>query len=149
MSSPDEKSLGKFIRRMRKHRKLKGVDLARALGKSPSYVCDLEKGRRGLRMSPEVAVQIAEYLNIPLHQITSRHTHLAPVTNTDKLHEVYRAMRHKGRAKRVLVALESLDIELESLLEDAAPSKVPPRVSGAIFKVAGLFKDLKIALTQG
>jgi transcriptional regulator with XRE-family HTH domain len=149
MSTPDDKALGKYIRRVRKHRKLKAVDLARALGKSPSFVCDLEKGRRGLRLSPHIAVQISEYLNVPLKDITSRSFHLSPVTNTDKLNEIYRAMRHKGRAKRIIIALDAMKKEVSELKEDAQPGRLPPRVQDSIFRLAEVFADLQNALTVG
>lgn len=58
--------LGKFIRNTRNIRKISQASLARAIGHSPAYVCDLEKGRRGTKISPLTAIKIANYLNVTI-----------------------------------------------------------------------------------
>ena len=149
MTIPNDKDLGKFIRRIRKHRKLKQTDLARAIGRSNQYVCDLEKGRRGLRMSPELALTIADYLQVPLNQLISHHVELSPITNTDKLNQIYRAIRHKTRAKRIMLALEGLLNASDELKDEVLQKRVTPRGENIIFRVGSLVKDLQTALTMG
>ena len=149
MSAPDDKSLGKFIRRVRKARKIKGSQLARAIGKSNAYVCDLEKGRRGQNISPEMAMQIADYLQIDAAQLFAHHPNLAPVTNTSKLNQIYRAIRHKSRAKRILLSLEGLQKVVDELKDEVTAKQVTPRAESTILRGAGLLKDLQIALTVG
>ena len=146
MSAINEKSLGKFIRRVRKMRKLKQVDLARAIGRSNQYVCDLEKGRRGTRLSPELAVIIADYLQVPLNQLVSQHIHLAPITSTDKLNQIYRAVRHKSRAKRIMLSLDALFLAVNELKEEADAKRVTPRAESTIFRVMDVLNDLKTDL---
>ena len=146
MSAINDKSLGKFIRRVRKMRKLKQIDLARAIGRSNQYVCDLEKGRRGTRLSPEMAVLIADYLQVPLNQLISQHIHLAPITSTDKLNQIYRAVRHKSRAKRIMLALDGLILAIGVLKEEAEAKRVTPRAESTIFKAGDILNDLKTAL---
>jgi len=146
MSTINDKSLGKFIRRVRKMRKLKQIDLARAIGRSNQYVCDLEKGRRGTRLSPEMAVMIADYLQVPLNQLISQHIHLAPITSTDKLNQIYRAVRHKSRAKRIMLALDGLISAIGVLKEEVEAKRVTPRAESTIFKASDILNDLKTAL---
>lgn len=145
----NDKSLGKFIRRIRKHRKLKQTDVARAIGRTSAFVCDLEKGRRGANLSENVAMQLAEYLNVPYSQLISYHPKLAPTTNTDKLNQVYRAIRHKGRAKRIMLSLEGIQKVFSELLEEVNARKVTPRAENAIYKGSELAKELQNALTVG
>lgn len=61
--------LGILIRKARKARGLKLRHVADAVGRGPSFVCDIEHGRRGFNLSPTMAVKLAEYLNIPVSRL--------------------------------------------------------------------------------
>lgn len=56
--------MGKLLRKTRLQRGLKLRDVAAAIGRNTSYVCDVEHGRRGHNMDPVLAMCWAEYLVI-------------------------------------------------------------------------------------
>lgn len=48
------------------------VSMAKELGLSLSYYCDIESGRSRLKRRPDLIMQIAEALNIPVVRIQAR-----------------------------------------------------------------------------
>ena len=51
--------------------------LAADTGKSLTYICDIIKGRRGLKRSPKLRREIAESLNVPTHWIERQGSEVA------------------------------------------------------------------------
>jgi hypothetical protein len=100
-------------------------------------------------MKPEMALTIAEYLNVPLNELLKHHIDLAPIKNKDKLNEIYRAVRHKHRAKRIMLSLEGLVEVMEELKEEVKTKRVIPRAENAINRGADLLKDLQTAFLVG
>lgn len=65
--------LGDFLKTRRLKMGLSLGDVATAIGRSKSYVCDVENGRRGGSTMPAAIVaQWAEYLEIPVEQIAKK-----------------------------------------------------------------------------
>jgi putative transcriptional regulator len=58
------------ITNLRKKNKLSKSDLARAIDKSPSFICDIESGRKN--PSFETAVAIARILDISIDKIINK-----------------------------------------------------------------------------
>lgn len=56
--------MGRFLREARRRRGHTQADVAAAIGRHPQYVSEVERGARGARMSPLVAVTWAHYLSL-------------------------------------------------------------------------------------
>jgi transcriptional regulator with XRE-family HTH domain len=93
---------GRYLRNIRKSRGRKLKDVALAVGKTTSYICDLELGRRGTsRIDPLMIFKMADYLNVPVNEflvragIVDRETHNTYADYTKILRSKLRA-QHVG-----------------------------------------------------
>jgi len=107
--------LGKLLRRVRKARKYTLKQVAQAVNKTPQYIWDIENGKRGSNLNPLLAVQLAEFLKIPI-------TTLFPIAGIEndltskKYLEVLKLTRNKGRAARIQHALDGVVQTTEDIL---------------------------------
>lgn len=106
---------GSWVRSLRKQRGYTQRQIARATGKSISWICEFEKGRRGLRLNdPEFFISLAEYLHVDISTVLEAAN--IPKTKDDERHKsVYTMFRNRALAQRVINTLDSLDDTCERL----------------------------------
>lgn len=140
-----EKELGRFIKRARKARNLKLRQVADAIGKSPQYICDIEKGRRGQNMHPLLAVKLAEFLNVPIAAILNRAGVIID-ENEVKYKQILRLTRNNLQSTRILNtfsnAYDAIE-RLKTLTEVGSPAKKLVQTLG------DLVRELDSALSDG
>ena len=112
-----DNTFGRYLKRVRVARHLKQKDVGAAIGKSTAYICDLEKGRRGVvgSINPLILIQLADYLNVPVSEILYR----AGVIDKEleaRYGQYYKILRSKIRAQRVGKCLESCKNDVERLI---------------------------------
>lgn len=115
--------LGKFIRALRKDRKLKLADVGRGVGRSAAYICDVEKGVRGIRPNPIFLVKLADYFEVPVTTMLEKGGIVIDEDNEN--YKMYlKITRSKTRSElmnqRFTVLFELLD-ELETATVNIAP----------------------------
>lgn len=116
--------IGGLLARLRKKQKITQRGVAEAINRSVSYVCDVEKGRRGIRaMDPIVLLTWAEYLNYPIGNILV-HAGYVEQEFDERYGSYIRILRSKRRAQQVGTAIrgakETLD-EIKKLTEGTDP----------------------------
>ena len=100
---------GSWVRKLRKQRGYSQKQLGMAVGKSHSWICELEKGRRGIRMSdPQFYIALAEYLNVPLNTVLDAAN--IPKNKKDiRYHAVYKMVRNRSIAQRIINITNALE----------------------------------------
>ena len=106
---------GSWVRQLRLKRGYSQRQVALAVGKSTSWVCELEKGRRGVRIQdPEFYIALAEYMNVPLGAVLDAAN--IPKTKEDQRHHsVYRMVRNRSIAQRIVKTIDELEKTSNSL----------------------------------
>jgi transcriptional regulator with XRE-family HTH domain len=133
----DVVNFGKFLRRIRKERNLKLKHIAAALNKSPAYVCDLEKGRRGHYINPLLLVKLADVLNVPITTMFNQ-ANIEVDENSLKYRAYLKMTRNKQRSARILKAFETSYSLIETLKSEAKDN--PP--------LANLANSLMVSLRE-
>jgi transcriptional regulator with XRE-family HTH domain len=127
-----KKRLGLFLREVRERRHLSLGDISIAIGRSKTYVCDVESGRRGgSRMPPDVVTQWAAYLDIPVSAIAERQRvrgDVGAITNTQRYRSYMRILRNRTRSTRIYKAVS----ELRDLVR-ASQSELTPAQTRELF----------------
>ena len=113
-------AFGKYLHRVRKQRKYTLKQVGQAVGKSFAYIWDLENGKRGSNLNPLLAVQLAEFLKIPV-QTMFELTGIENDLTSKKYLEVLRLTRNKGRAARIQHALDGVNATLDDILSGTEP----------------------------
>jgi transcriptional regulator with XRE-family HTH domain len=136
-----KRSVGAFLKSVRLKRGYSLGQVAKALDKSRSWVCDVEAGRRGgAHLTGHHISLWADYLNIPVVSIVERQKlsdqeDLSPA----KYRHYYKILRNKRRSAVMLSAVNELqDVVLEanqSLTLDSA-RKLLTRVAKSVTKIS-------------
>jgi transcriptional regulator with XRE-family HTH domain len=105
--------LGAYLKEMRIRRKISLGDMALAVGKTKSYVCDVENGRRGgSRMAADMVALWADYLDIPVSSIVERQRQKETPPNiiitSPRYRSYLRILRNKKRSKRIHKAITDM-----------------------------------------
>ncbi len=114
-----KRRLGAFLREVRERRGFSLADIATATGRSRSYVCDVEAGRRGgTRIPADIIALWAGYLNVPVSAIAEiqRARDSSAPTNTQRYRSYMRILRNRTRSLRIYKAVG----ELRELVKVAA-----------------------------
>lgn len=99
--------LGEFLRRERIKRRMTLGDIAKAIGRSVSYVCDVESGRRGGSKMPEGVVALwADYLEIPIVEFATKQE--PPRARSARVGNYMRILRSRKRHERLILAVGDL-----------------------------------------
>jgi transcriptional regulator with XRE-family HTH domain len=116
-------ALGKYIRSLRKERKLRLADVGRAVNRSAAFICDLEKGVRGKRPNPEMLIQLAEYFQVPATMMLQKG---GLVTNPDNQNFQLYLKATRNKVKSALIN-ERFSTLFELLMElESATLNTPP-----------------------
>ena len=107
---------GKYLRSVRISRNMNQTQVAQAVGKSTAYICDLEKGRRGIpgKMNPLLLIKLADFLNVPVSEILAR-AGLIDKELEAKFGQYFRILRSKMRAQRVGECIKGCKEDIELL----------------------------------
>jgi transcriptional regulator with XRE-family HTH domain len=107
---------GKYLRSIRISRNMNQTQVAQAVGKSTAYICDLEKGRRGIhgKMNPLLLIQLADFLNVPVSEVLAR-AGLIDKELEAKYGQYFRILRSKMRAQRVGECIKGCKDDIELL----------------------------------
>ncbi len=105
--------VGAYLKEQRIRRKISLGDIALAVGRTKSYVCDVENGRRGgSRMTAELVALWADYLDIPVSSIVERQKPKdnppTIVVASPRYHSYLRILRNKKRSKRIHKAITDM-----------------------------------------
>jgi len=113
---PNSRHFGSWVRQLRRKRGYTQTQLGLALGKTTSWVCEFEKGRRGIRSNePQFYINLAEYMNVPLESVLSAAN--IPRTREDERHQaVYRMLRNKAKTGQIIGTIDALDKTADSLI---------------------------------
>jgi transcriptional regulator with XRE-family HTH domain len=118
-------ALGEFLKDMREARKRTIKDVARAIDRSSSYVCDVEAGRRGgSKMPADIVSTWAAYLDIPVLQIARLQwpDGMPPSIPSGKKYVSYlRILRNRNRSVRMYRAVKELRALASVTGEDLSP----------------------------
>jgi transcriptional regulator with XRE-family HTH domain len=110
--------LGKYIRVLRKERRLKLADVGRACNRSAAFICDIEKGVRGKRPNPEMLIQLAEYFNVPITAMLEKGGLV--VDEKSENYKLYlKVTRNKVKSKRIVDGFSTINeviMELETVV---------------------------------
>ena len=137
--------LGRYIRALRKERKLKLSDVGRATKRSAAFICDVEKGVRGTRPNPVFLVKLAEFFDVPAETMMEKGGIVI-----DEKNENYQLFMKVTRSKvkgelmrqRFDTLFELLD-ELESATVNIAPAR------RLVEKTINAGRELKSAILHG
>lgn len=133
-----KRRLGSFLKSVRERRKYTLGDIAVAIGRSKTYVCDVESGRRGgSRMPADVVAQWAAYLDIPVSAVAEKQRKLAKgepnaISNTQRYRSYMRILRNRSRSTRIYKAV----IELRELVKASQDELTPTQTRELFGKVA-------------
>lgn len=130
--------LGKYLRVLRKERKLRLADVGRACNRSAAFICDLEKGLRGKRPRPEMLIQLAEYFQVPVTAMLEKGGLIIDKENEN--YKLYmKVTRNKVKSERIRLTFGVIH-ELLSELEVATVAVPPLRkmVDSLMFSVREL-----------
>lgn len=121
--------LGAYLKEMRLKRKISLGDMALALGRNKSYVCDVEAGRRGgSKLTAEMVATWADYLDIPVTSILERQKPKETPTNiiitSTKYRSYLRILRNKKRSKRIHKAITDMRDIIDLSYNDLTHSQV-------------------------
>src|SRR5258706_10866822 len=139
--------LGRFLRKARKARRLRLRHVAAAIGKSMAYICDLENGRRGKNLNPTIAVQLADFLNVPVTTLFSL-SGIADIPTAERAADYIKLTRNKERASRLADAIDAATETALSLCERADDIGVPS-IKSLAEKLIVSIHDIEIALKIG
>jgi len=110
------RSFGAWVRKMRKKRKYTLRQLAAAVGYSTGWVCEFEKGRRGVRMSdPLFFMKLADYLQIPLDNVLTA-AQLPKRVYEEKYVRVYQQIRNKTKATLIVESITEIEKNISQLM---------------------------------
>jgi transcriptional regulator with XRE-family HTH domain len=107
-----KRELGAFLRSTRERRKRTLEDVALAIGRSKTYVCDVEAGRRGgSKMPADIVSMWAGYLNIPVATIAKMQNHEGvkadeTAANMARRSTYMRILRSRSRSARIFTAVK-------------------------------------------
>jgi transcriptional regulator with XRE-family HTH domain len=126
--------LGAYLKEMRVKRKISLGDMALALGKTKSYVCDVEAGRRGgSKLTADLVVTWADYLDIPVSSIAERQkqkeTPVNVIIKTTKYRSYLRILRNKKRSERIHKAITDMRELIDMSDRDLTHSQVRDMMS--------------------
>lgn len=130
-----KKRLGAFLKNVRERRGYTLADIAVAIGRSKTYVCDVESGRRGgSRMPADIVAQWAAYLDIPVSAVAERQRRGDPnaISNTQRYRSYMRILRNRTRSTRIYKAMT----ELRELVKASQAELTPTQTRELFGKVA-------------
>lgn len=137
--------LGKYIRALRKERRLKLADVGRACSRSAAFICDIEKGVRGSRPNPEMLIKLAEYFNVPVTAMLEKGGIIV-----DEKSESYRlylkVTRNKVKSLRIVNTLGTIN-EILMELETVVVSQ--PAARGLTNSLMNSMRELESAILHG
>jgi transcriptional regulator with XRE-family HTH domain len=137
--------LGKYIRTLRKERRLKLVDVGRACNRSAAFICDIEKGVRGKRPNPEMLIQLAEYFNVPVTSMLEKGGLV--VEEKSESYKLYlKVTRNKVKSMRIVNAftvINELIMELETVVVEYPAAR---RVTNSLMNS---IRELESAILHG
>lgn len=137
--------LGKYIRTLRKERKLKLIDVGRACHRSAAFICDIEKGVRGKRPNPEMLIQLAEYFNVPITAMLEKGGLV--VDQKSESYKLYlKVTRNKVKSMRIVNSFETIN-ELIMELETAVVGY--PAARGLTNSLMNSIRELESAILHG
>jgi len=146
-------AVGAFLKEARLRRRYTLASVARALGRSPAWVCDVESGRRGgSHLSPTIISDWAGYLNIPVASIAEKQR-LAEDTLLDRTSaaskrylEYYKILRSRTRSIGMYNAINELkgvvNESQESLTLEKAQALLE-RVEKSVVKISSCLQYTK------
>jgi transcriptional regulator with XRE-family HTH domain len=140
----DPKHFGKWIRKQRLKQGKNQTQLARALGKSVSWVCEFENGRRGKNIAdPVFYTTLADYLDLPLDTVMQESN--VPKTKYDaRALNIYRLMKNKALSGRILNTVDALN---SGILELCASENIGSKHDrSVVHNLLANIQDLKSAL---
>jgi transcriptional regulator with XRE-family HTH domain len=137
---PDEAArklaLGDYLRTVREARERSIGDVARAIDRSKSYVCDVEMGRRGgSKMPADIVSTWAAYLDIPVLKIAKLQwpEGMPPSEPTSRRYVSYmRILRNRGRSKRMYAAVK----EMRALVSVSGDNLTPAETRALLAKIS-------------
>lgn len=121
-----KKRLGAFLKGVRERRGYAIGDIAVAIGRSKTYVCDVENGRRGgSRMPADVVSMWAAYLDIPVSAVAERQRRgeVGAITNTQRYRSYMRILRNRSRSTRIYKAVTELRLLVEASKNELTPTQ--------------------------
>lgn len=139
--------LGRFLKKARKARRLRLRHVAAAIGKSIAYMSDLENGRRGKNLNPNLAVQLAEFLNVPVTTLFTL-SGVTDIPTAEKAADYLKLVRNKERASRLADAID-VATETALLLCEMADDVGVPSIKQLAEKLIVSIHDIEIALKIG
>lgn len=130
--------LGKYLRKLRKSRKLPLKTVASYTGKTVSYISDIELGRRGTdRLNTELLIKLATFFDVPV-TIMLEKSGYEVVAGSMQYKEMVKVLRNKTKAALVTDKLATMKELIEQL--ESAGMAYPA--------VRGLAKSLMISLSE-
>jgi len=130
-----KRRLGAFLKQVRERRGYTLADISIAVGRSKTYVCDVESGRRGgSHMPAEIVAQWAAYLDIPVSAIAERQRR-APsdaLSNSQRYRSYMRILRNRTRSTRIYKAVTTL----RQLIKDSQTELTPSQTRELFGKIA-------------
>jgi transcriptional regulator with XRE-family HTH domain len=130
-----KKRLGAFLKGVRERRGYTLGDIAVAVGRSKTYVCDVESGRRGgSRMPADIVALWAAYLDIPVSAVAERQRRgeANAISNTQRYRSYMRILRNRNRSTRIYKAVT----ELRQLVRESQSELTPTQTRELFGKVA-------------
>jgi transcriptional regulator with XRE-family HTH domain len=123
-----KREIGAFLRAQREKRGRSLDDVALAINRSKTYVCDVEAGRRGgSKMPAEIVSMWAGYLNIPVAIIARMQFHdgikaKIDTANIARRSTYMRILRSRTRSARIFTAVKETR-ELLKETDDLTPAQ--------------------------
>jgi transcriptional regulator with XRE-family HTH domain len=135
---------GSWLRQIRKKRGYTQGQVAMAVGKSVSWICEFEKGRRGLTMNKsQFYISLAEYLNVPLEAVLNA-ANIPKNKDDARVHSVYTMIRNKALSNRIVSTVDALQDTTDLINVASMDSSAKLRHLGQTLQIQ--LTDLKSAL---
>ena|SRR5690349_19033389 len=134
---------GKILRSYRIKKNLTQQDVGNAIGRTHSFVCELEKGKRGSKRDPILIVKLSEYLEIPIGLLLDA-SNLNINENSEEFKKYLKITRNKVKSKRVADGFRSVKELIEGLL---AAETLLTEDRRAVQKIGQIVAEIDGALT--
>lgn len=145
-----KRELGAFLRATREKRKRNLEDVALAIGRSKTYVCDVESGRRGgSRMPADIVSMWAGYLGIPVATIAKMQNHEGvkadtTIANMARRSTYMRILRSRARSARIFTAVKETRALLKAT-DDLTPAQTRDLIANVAKNIEIINSCLKYA----
>lgn len=112
--------LGKLLSRARKAKNYRQRDVAKFVGKSVAYICDIEKGVRGTKGANHLMlIKWAEFLQLPITLVLTKAGHEFD-ENSERFKAFSRVTRNKIKTKRMIDSIDTIRELLRELERNTA-----------------------------